>query len=96
MLLTDLRDDAVPDRLEVEAQRLERAGRGALITKADDPQQQVLGPDMTVAEPARFVDREIDDLPCFGRQLDLTRGAAGTRTVRFDRPTEWDTKPRWC
>ena len=63
-------DDLVADLVQVDAQALEHTGGDALAL-ADEPEQQVLRPDVVVTEPARFVDRQLDDALCARRQADL-------------------------
>ena len=53
-------DDLVADLVEVDAERLEDAGGDALAL-ADEAEEQVLGADVVVAEPAGLVDGELDD-----------------------------------
>ena len=63
-------DDLVADLVEVDAERLEDAGGDALAL-ADEAQEQVLGADVVVAEPAGLVDRELDHPLRPRRQADL-------------------------
>ena len=63
-------DDLVADLVEVHAERLEDAGGDALAL-ADEAEEQVLGADVVVAEPARLVDRQLDDPLGSRRQADL-------------------------
>src|SRR5438067_13091433 len=60
MLLPERCDDLVTDLLEANAKRLEDAG-GDSLAFAHDPKQQVLGANVTVAQLARLVDRELDN-----------------------------------
>src|SRR5436309_8195647 len=59
-------------RLELDAERLQHAGRDALAL-ARDAEQEVLGADVTVAELTSLVDRELDDLLDPRREGDLAR-----------------------
>ena len=63
-------DDLVADLVEVDAEALEHA-RGDALALADQAQQQVLGADVVVAEPASLVDRELDHALGAGRQPDF-------------------------
>ena len=53
-------DDLVADLVEIHAQRLEDTGRDALAF-ADETQEQVLGPDVVMAEASGLVDGQLDD-----------------------------------
>src|SRR6185312_7109704 len=64
-------DDLVANLVEVDAQRLQDAGRDAFAL-ADETQQQVLGADVVVTEASSLVDGELDDALRPGRQPDLT------------------------
>ena len=64
-------DDLVADLVEVDAQALEHAGGDALAL-ADEAEEEVLGPDVVVAEAPRLVDGQLDDPLRAGRQPDLT------------------------
>ena len=64
-------DDLVANLVEVDAQRLEDAGRDAFAL-ADETQQQVLGADVVVTEASSLVDGELDDALRAGCQPDLT------------------------
>ena len=57
--------------VQVHAQALEHAGGNALAL-ANQAQQQVLRADVVVAQPARFVDGELDDALGARRQADFT------------------------
>jgi hypothetical protein len=72
MLLAERRDYLVTDLLERHAERLEDAGRDPL-TLAHEAEEQVLGTDVAVAELARLVYGELDDLLGTRREGDLTR-----------------------
>ena len=61
--------------LEVDAEALEHAGGDALAL-ADQAEQQVLGADVVVVEPARLVDRQLDHLLRARRQADLAEHRA--------------------
>ena len=63
-------DDLVAHLVEVDAEALEHAGGDALAL-ADQAEQQVLGADVVVAQPARLVDGELDDLLGARGQADL-------------------------
>ena len=63
-------DDLVANLVQVDAQALEHARRDALAL-AHEAQQQVLGADVVVAQPARLVDGELDDPLRPRRQADL-------------------------
>ena len=63
-------DDLVADLVEVHAEQFEHAGRDALAL-AHQPEKEVLGPDVVVAEAAGFVDRELDDPLGAGREPHL-------------------------
>ena len=63
-------DDLVADLVEVHAEALEDAGGDALAL-ADEAEEQVLGADVVVVEPARFVDGELDHLLGARSQADL-------------------------
>ena len=56
--------------LEADAEALEHAGGDALAL-AHEAEQQVLGADVVVVEPARLVDGQLDDLLGARRQADL-------------------------
>ena len=58
------------DLVEVDPQGLEHTGCDAL-TLADEAEKEMLGADVVVAEPAGFVDRELDDPLGARRQPDL-------------------------
>ena len=64
-------DDLVADLVQVHAEALEHAGGDALAL-AHEAQQQVLGADVVVAEPARLVDRQLDHALRARGQPDLT------------------------
>ena len=68
-------DDLVADLVEVHAERLEHAGGDALAL-ADEPEQQVLGADVVVAEAARLVDGQLDDALRARGQPNLTDDGA--------------------
>ena len=70
-------DDLVADLVEVHAQALEHAGGDALAL-AHEPEEQVLRADVVVAEPARLVDRELDDPLGARRQAHLADDGAIT------------------
>ena len=53
-------DDLVADLVQVHAEDSEHA-RGDALALAHEPQQQVLGADVVVAQPARLVDGQLDD-----------------------------------
>ena len=63
-------DHLVADLVQVDAQALEHAGGDALAL-ADEAEQQVLGADVVVAQAARLVDGQLDDLLGARRQADL-------------------------
>src|SRR3989442_1318901 len=81
VLLTERRDDLVADLLERDAERFEDA-RGDALAFADETEEQMLGADVAVAELARLVDRELDDLLCARRERDLAR--RGRRVAAAD------------
>ena len=64
-------DDLVAHLVEVDAEALEHAGGDALAL-ADEPEEQVLGADVVVAEAARLVDGQLDDALRARREPDLT------------------------
>ena len=66
----------VADLVQAHAERLEHA-RGDALALADQAEQQVLGADVVVVQPARLVDRQLDDLLRPWRQADV----AGNRAV---------------
>ena len=72
-------DDLVADLVEVDPERLEDAG-GDPLAFADEPEQEVLRADVVVAEPARLVDRELDDPLRSRRQADLADDRAVAAT----------------
>ena len=53
-------DDLVANLIEIDPERLEDAG-GDSFALSDEPQEEMLRADVVVAEPSRFVDRELDD-----------------------------------
>ena len=63
-------DDLVADLLQVDAEALQHA-RGDALALADQAEQQVLGADVVVVQPARLVDGQLDDLLGARRQADL-------------------------
>ena len=63
-------DDLVADLVEVDAERLEHAGRDPLAL-AHEAEQQVLRADVVVAEAAGLVDRQLDHPLGARRQADL-------------------------
>jgi len=72
VLLAEGRDDLVADLLERHAERFEDA-RGDPLALPDEPEEQVLRPDVAMAELAGLVDRELDDLLGPRREGDLAR-----------------------
>ena len=68
-------DDLVADLVQVDAQGLEHA-RGDALALAHQAEQQVLGADVVVAQPARLVDGQLDD----------ALGARGQPDLADDRP----------
>ena len=64
-------DDLVADLVEVHAEALEDTGGDALAL-ADEPEEQVLGADVVVAEAARLVDRQLDHALRARREPDVT------------------------
>src|SRR2546425_6268888 len=76
VLLAERGNDLVPDLFERHAERLENA-RGDPLAFADEPEEQVLGADVAVAELPCLVDRELDDLLGARRERDLARGGRG-------------------
>ena len=63
-------NDLVADLVEADAERLQDAG-GDPLTLADQAQEQVLGADVVVAQPAGLVDGQLDDALGARRQPDL-------------------------
>ena len=63
-------DDLVADLVQVHAEALQDAG-GDPLALADQAEEQVLGADVVVAEPARLVDGQLDDVLRPRRQPDL-------------------------
>ena len=63
-------DDLVADLVEIDPQRLQDAG-GDPLALPDQSEQQVLRPDVVVAEAARLVDGQLDDPLGARRQPDL-------------------------
>ena len=63
-------DDLVADLVQADAERLEHAGRDPFAF-ADQAEEQVLGPDVVVAEAASLVDGQLDDALGARRQPDL-------------------------
>ena len=63
-------DHLVAHLVEVDAQALQHAGGDALAL-ADQPEEQVLGTDVVVAQPPRLVDGKLDDPLGARRQPDL-------------------------
>jgi len=88
VLLAERRDDLVADLLERHAERLEDA-RGDPLALAHEPEEEVLGTDVAVAELAGLVDRELDDLLRAWRERDLAR--RGGRVAPAD--DEFDGRP---
>ena len=67
---------------------LEHAGGDALAL-ADEAEQQVLGADVVVVEPARLVDRQLDDLLGARRQADVAGdGAIAAADDELDRAAD--------
>src|SRR5207237_499484 len=64
-------DRLVADLVEVDAEGLQDAGRDALAL-ADEPEEQVFGADVVVAETAGLVDGELDDSLRARGEPDLT------------------------
>src|SRR3970040_172392 len=58
---------------------------GAALALPDQPEQQVLGADVVVAHPPRFLDRQLQDLFGGGGQFDLAAGVAPDARQAFDR-----------
>src|SRR5262249_32058329 len=67
-------DDLVPDLLRVRVEVEQDARRDALVL-ADEPEQDVLGADVVVAERQRLAERQLEHLLRPRRERDLTRGA---------------------
>ena len=63
-------DHLVAHLVEVDAQALQHAGGDALAL-ADQPEEEVLGTDVVVAQPPRLVDGQLDDPLGARRQPDL-------------------------
>ena len=63
-------DDLVADLVEIHSERFEDPG-GDPLAFAHEAEQEVLRPDVVVAEPARLVDRKLDDPLRPRRQADL-------------------------
>src|SRR5207253_1186728 len=76
VLLSQGRNDLVPDLLERNPERLEHTGRDPLAF-TDEPEKQMLGADVAVTELSRLVDRELDDLLRSRRERDLARRGRG-------------------
>ena len=57
---------------------------GRALRLADDAQQEVLGADVVMAQPARFVDRELQHLFGIGREIDALGRGAPRRGCAFD------------
>ena len=68
-------DNLRADLVEADAERFEHA-RGDAFAFADEAEQQVFGADVVVVEPARFVDRQLDDLLGARRQADVAGDGA--------------------
>ena len=62
--------------VQADAEALEHAG-GDAFALAHQAEEQVLGADVVVVQPARLVDRELDDLLGARRQPDLAHDRAG-------------------
>ena len=67
------------DLVQVDPERLEDPG-GDALPFPDEAEEQVLGADVVVAEPAGLVDRELDDALGAWRQADLADDRAVTAT----------------
>ncbi len=80
-------DDLVADLVEIDAQRLQDA-RGDALALADQSEQQVLRPDVVVAEASRLVDGQLDHPFRARGQPDLTddRSIAATDDELDGRP----------
>jgi hypothetical protein len=63
-------DDGLAHAVEVRAQLLQDL-RGDALALADEPEQDVLGPDVVVAELQRLAQREFEDLLGAGREGDV-------------------------
>ena len=72
-------DDLVANLVEVDAERLQHAGRDAL-TLAHEAQEQVLRADVVVAQAASLVDGQLDDTLGARGQADLTDDRAVATT----------------
>src|SRR5581483_4227453 len=70
-------DGLRPDLLQIDAQAFQDA-RGDALAFTDQTQQQVLGADVMVSQPPRFVDGQLDDLLGARRQADLANDHAVT------------------
>ena len=66
-------DDLVADLLRVGVE-VEQDARGDALVLADEPEQDVLGADVVVAEAQRFAQRELEDLLGARRERDLAGG----------------------
>src|SRR5712691_7546665 len=71
MLLAERSNELMPKLLERHAKRLEHSG-GDAFTFTHETEEQMFGTHMAVAELARFVDRQLDDLLRPRRERDLT------------------------
>ena len=72
-------DDLLADAREVGAQ-LDEDLRGDALTLADEPEQDVLGADVVVAELQRFAERQLEDLLGAGGERDVARRRGATVT----------------
>jgi hypothetical protein len=52
---------------------------GQAVVRLEQPQQQVLGPQVAVAQAASFIRGRLDDMPGPGSQVELARGSALAR-----------------
>src|SRR4051794_14694061 len=68
-------DDLVADLVEIDAERLQDAGRDPLPLTYET-EEQVLGPDVVVAQPSRLIDRKLDDALRARCQADLADNRA--------------------
>ena len=65
-------DDLLADAREIGAELHEHL-RGDAFALADEPEEDVLGADVVVAELQRLAQRELEDLLGAGRERDVTR-----------------------
>src|SRR5207247_7917616 len=79
-LLPERGDHLMTDLLDRYAQRLENT-RGVALALVQEPEQQVLRADVTMAELACLVDRDLDDLLRARVERDLARRGRASPTA---------------